>query len=90
MEKRLQSLEPKKPQKISEKVYDEFTTLKDIISRLSSDYEDLRRMTRDIKLMQMKSVTTDALTGIMNRINALEEKISEIEKEITRKPSVSG
>lgn len=89
MEKRLHSLEPKKPKKISEKVYDEFTTLKDIISRLSSDYEDLRRMTREMKLMQMKSVTTDALTGLMNRISAIEEKIGEIEKDIIHKPSVS-
>lgn len=88
MEKRLQSLKPKKPEKISKREYDEITSLKKIMNRLSTDYEDLRKITRDMKLLQMKSVTTDTLMNIMNRISALEEKICEIDKELTGKPLV--
>jgi len=89
MERRLHSLESEKPKKISKGVYDEITSLKNIMARLGTDYEDLRKIMRDMKLIQMRSVTTDTLTGFMNRISALEEKIGEIEKEIIRKPSVS-
>jgi len=88
MEKRLKSLEPEKSKKISKEEYDEITSLKNIMTRLSTDYEDLRKIMRDMKLLQMKSVTTDTLMDIMNRISALEEKIGEIEKELTHKPVV--
>jgi len=88
MEKRLKSLKPEKSKKMSKKEYDEITSLKKIMTRLSTDYEDLRKIMRDMKLLQMKSVTTDTLMGLMNRISALEEKIGEIEKELTHKPVV--
>jgi len=89
MEKRLQSLGTKKPEKISNKVFDEITSLKNVMIRLSTNYEDLRKVMKDMKLLQMKSVTMDTLMGIMSRITALEEKIGEIEKGLTGKPSRS-
>lgn len=69
---------------IPKNVADEIISLKNILSRLSSENNDLKRVIRDIRLNQMDAITSDIFVSVTARISTIEKKLSEVEEEISK------
>lgn len=69
---------------VSKNIIDEIISLKNIISTLSSDNNDLRKVIRDVRLNQMDSINSDVFVNAMARISTIEKKLSEIEEEMSK------
>jgi len=73
-----------KEREIPKNLTDEISSLKDIVSRISSENEDSKKLMRDLRINQMQMVTSDVLIGFTQRFSTLEKKISELEKEMSK------
>ena len=82
--KPLQFMTKTSPQEIPKNVREEISSLKEIMSRLSTDNEQFRRMLRDVRLTQMENVTHEVFMNFVSRVNSLEKKIVETEKELSK------
>jgi chromosome segregation ATPase len=69
---------------IPKNVADEIISLKNILSRISSENNDLKRVIRDIRLNQMDAITSDIFVSVTARISTIEKKLSEVEEEISK------
>ncbi len=68
---------PKKD--ISSEFMAELSSLKEIVSRLSSENEELKR-----RLEEMRTVTPESLTNIHSKISSFENKLSEVEEKLKK------
>lgn len=73
---------------IPKNVSDEIVSLKDIVSRVSSDNNDLKKVIMDLRIDQMQSITTDIFVNVTARVSTIEKKLSEIEEEISKMRSI--
>jgi hypothetical protein len=69
---------------IPKNVADEIDSLKDIVSRISSENNGLKRVIRDIRINQMETITSDVFVSLIARVSTIEKKLSEIEEEISK------
>lgn len=69
---------------IQKNIVDEIFSLKDIISRLSLENNDMKKVIRDVRMHQMESITSDIFVGVTSRISTIEKKLCEIEEEISK------
>jgi DNA repair exonuclease SbcCD ATPase subunit len=69
---------------IQKNITDEIFSLKDIISRLSLENNDMKKVIRDVRMHQMESITSDIFVGVTSRISTIEKKLCEIEEEISK------
>jgi chromosome segregation ATPase len=73
-----------KEKEIPKNLIDEINSLKNILSNLSSDNEDFKRVVRDLRMNQMQMITSDVLLDFIRRLSSVEKKIAEIEKDLSR------
>lgn len=63
---------------------EEINSLKKIVADLSAENEGLRKVTRDIRVAQMESVTSDMFVNVVSRLSSVEKKLVEIEEELSK------
>jgi len=73
-----------KEKEIPKNLVDEISSLKDIISRVSSDNENSKKLMRDLRINQMQMITSDILVGFIKRMSTIEKKVSEVEKDLSK------
>ena len=69
---------------VPKNIADEIVSLRNILSRLSSENDDLKKVIRNIRFDQMETITTDVFVGVTARISTIEKKLSEVEEEISK------
>ncbi|MCX6821259.1 MAG: hypothetical protein NTW30_00625 [Candidatus Aenigmarchaeota archaeon] len=69
---------------VPKNIADEIVSLRNILSRISSENNDLRRVIRNIRFDQMETITTDVFVGVTARISTIEKKLSEVEEEMSK------
>ncbi len=69
---------------VSKNIIDEIISLKNMISTLSSENNDLKKVIRDVRLNQMDAITSDVFVGTAARVSTIEKKLSEIEEEMSK------
>lgn len=75
---------PKIGKEIPKNLIDEINSLKNILSNLSSDNEDFKKVVRELRMNQMQMITSDLLLDFTRRLSSVEKKIAEIENELSK------
>jgi chromosome segregation ATPase len=75
---------PQIGKEVPKNLVDEISSLKGIISRVSSENEDFKKLMRDLRINQMQMITSDVLVDFIKRMSTLEKKISEVEKDLSK------
>ncbi|MDI6826216.1 MAG: hypothetical protein QMD36_03420 [Candidatus Aenigmarchaeota archaeon] len=73
-----------KEKEIPKNLADEISSLKNILSRISLENEDFKKIVRDMRINQMQMITSDVFVDFAARLSTIEKKIGEIEKELSR------
>jgi predicted nucleic acid-binding Zn-ribbon protein len=82
---RLREVQPSfVPKEIPQNLADELISLRKIVDQLSSENEQLRKLTRDIRVAQMTSVTADMFANLSSKVSTIEKKIAELEEELSK------
>jgi hypothetical protein len=75
---------PQIGKEVPKNLVDEISSLKNILSRVSSENEDFKKLIRDIRINQMQMITSDVLIDFIRRLGTIEKKISEVEKDLSK------
>lgn len=67
---------------ISPKLEDEVKSLRDIVNKLSLENEQMKKMSRDIRVTQMGSPGSEVTTNLASRLGTIEKKITEVEQDL--------
>lgn len=65
-------------------VVEEVKSLRDIVNKLSLENDQIKKMTRDIRVSQMESPNTEVMVNLTSRLNTAEKKITEVEEEFSK------
>ena len=69
---------------ITPELEDEVKSLRDIVNKMSLENEQIKKMSRDIRVTQMGTPGTEVTTNLTSRINTVEKKITEVEEELSK------
>jgi len=81
IEKRFKAVEIKKLGDLPKEITNELSSLKEITSRLLTENNEFRKLVRELRVSQMVSVKPETFASTADKINMLEKKISELERE---------
>jgi chromosome segregation ATPase len=89
MEKLFSSYKIEQPKFVKEKgipknLVDEINSLREIISRISSENEGFKKVIRDLRINQMQMITSDVFVEFVAKLNSMEKKLAEIEKDLSK------
>ncbi len=68
---------------VSPKLEDEVRSLRDMMNKMSLENENIKKMSRDIRVTQMGTPGTEVVTNLTSRMNTIEKKITEVEQELS-------
>ena len=69
---------------IPHNLMEELSSLKELTKKLSEDNEYLKKITRELRTAEMASVKMETFTTLATKVDALEKKLVELEKEISK------
>ncbi len=84
LEEKIKTPKKEKRKEISKDLVEEIISLNEIVKNLSMENEELRKMMREIRVLQMQAITPDAFVGVVGRVKEVEKKISELEEELSK------
>ena len=87
LEKKTKNTEKKKKE-IPKNLVEEIISLDKIVKDLSTEHKQLKKMVRDVRILQMEAITPDVFIGVVGRIKAVEKKMSELEEELSKISSI--
>lgn len=73
-----------KEKEIPKNLIDEISSLRNVLSNVSSDNEDFKKVIRDLRINQMQMITSDVFVDLTRRFSTIEKKISEVEKDLSK------
>ena len=94
MEQKINELEKKtktpekKKKEIPKNLVEEIISLDKIVKDLSTEHKQLKKMVRDVRILQMEAITPDVFIGVVGRVKAVEKKMSELEEELSKISSI--
>jgi len=82
MEERLRRMEGRKTvtTAIPKNLVDELSSLKEMMTGLSAENKELKKVARDMRLSQMTTIDPETFGSFVEKLNTLEKKILEIEE----------
>jgi DNA repair exonuclease SbcCD ATPase subunit len=69
---------------IASKLEEEVKSLRDMVNQLSLENDQIKKLTRDIKVTQLGTPSTEIVADLMSRINTVEKKMIEVEQEMSK------
>ena len=69
---------------IPHNLMEELSSLRELMKKLSEDNEYLKKITRELRTAEMASVKMETFTTLATKVDALEKKLVELEKEISK------
>ena len=81
MEERIHKIEEKKVgEKLPKNIAEEISSLKEIMSKISVENKEFKKLAREIRINQMASVEPETFANFANKVSELEKKILEVEE----------
>ncbi len=72
---------------IPKNLVEELSSLKEVMTRLSAENKEFKKLARDIRISQMASIDPETFANFANKVSALEKKILEVEEMSKKSPT---
>lgn len=84
VDKRFKTVENMKFSGLPKDLIEEFNLMKETVTRLSTENQELRKLGRVIRISQLESINLQTFNALTEKVGLLERKLSEIEENMTK------